>query len=62
VSRNPALRSLWCSKNKLTAEALNALFSGLPTRQDCTIGIAGNPGSNTCNRSIATEKGWKFNN
>jgi hypothetical protein len=60
VSKNTALTELWCNSNQLTTEALNALFSGLPAPSDGTILIGENPGSSTCNRSIATEKGWTF--
>ena len=46
------------SIKKLSAEALNSLFAGLATVSDETINISGNPGAATCDRSIATNKGW----
>jgi hypothetical protein len=49
-----------CRNNQLTADALNALFSGLPVHMDGTILIEENPGMNACNRSIAIRKGWHF--
>jgi hypothetical protein len=60
VSRNTALTELHCRNNQLIADTLNALFSGLPAQPYGTILIEKNPGSSTCNRSIATEKGWIF--
>jgi hypothetical protein len=60
VSRNKALILLGCGNNQLTEEALNALLSGLPHPPDGLIYIEDNPGSSTCNRSIATEKGWSL--
>ncbi|MDR0506353.1 MAG: hypothetical protein LBH32_06010 [Dysgonamonadaceae bacterium] len=68
VSKSTALTSLYCNNNKLTATALNALFQtlhnnnlldaqGMP--KDKVISIGGNPGANTCDRSIANGKGWR---
>jgi hypothetical protein len=51
---------LRCSWNQLTAAALNALFTSLPTVQSGIIYISANPGTDTCDRSIATNKGWRF--
>jgi hypothetical protein len=61
ISKNTALARLICSYNQLTAKALNALFSGLPAYSG-VIFMEDNPGSDTCtcNRSIATKKGWEF--
>jgi hypothetical protein len=56
VSRNTALTELKCTDNQLTATALNALFSGLPACKG-EIYIGNNPGSSTCDRSLAA-KGW----
>ena len=48
------------SNTLMDAAALNALFTGLPTAgtTNKTITITGTPGAATCNRSIATNKGW----
>lgn len=45
---------------QLGAEALNTVFTNLATAASGsqTITITGNPGAATCNRSIATAKGW----
>jgi hypothetical protein len=43
---------------KLSADALNELFTILPTVTGQTLTITGNPGTDTCNTSIATAKGW----
>jgi Leucine-rich repeat (LRR) protein len=59
VSRNTALTRLNCRNNQLTAEALNALFADLPAHSG-SIRIKDNPGSNACDRSLATDKGWIF--
>ena len=42
----------------MDAPALNELFDGLAPVPGKTIFIAGTPGADTCNRSIATAKGW----
>jgi surface protein len=44
---------------KLSAAALNDIFTGLGTASGAqTINITSNPGAATCTRSIATAKGW----
>jgi len=61
VSKCTALIYLDCSYNQLSASALNALFNSLPTRKsedEATISIFENPGSPTCDKTIATKKGW----
>jgi Leucine-rich repeat (LRR) protein len=58
VSRNTKLTVLNCHRNQLTATAINALFTSLPTVQEGYIFVSGNPGAATCDRSIATAKGW----
>ncbi|GHT23369.1 hypothetical protein FACS189464_3280 [Bacteroidia bacterium] len=43
----------------LTETTLNALFNILPiATSSAKIEIDGNPGTSTCNKSIATGKGW----
>ena len=70
VSGLAALESLDCDSNDLSAEALNQIFKDLPqgktfedkygnTKQS-TINIYGNPGKDTCDKSIAEKKGWKI--
>lgn len=46
------------SYTSLDATALNTLFGDLPTLSGKTINITGCPGAATCDRSIATAKGW----
>lgn len=47
------------TNNNLSATALNQLFTDLPTVPTArTINVRGNPGSSTCNTSIATAKNW----
>ena len=66
VSNNAKLGHLDCRHNNLSADALNSLFETLhyndltntkayPAKR---ILIYGNPGANTCNTSIAEDKGW----
>ena len=56
------LTRLDCSSNQLSAEELNAIFRNLPRALPFTYSnfahISANPGTDTCDRSIATEKGW----
>ena len=49
---------LYCS---LDATELNRIFTALPTVTGKTIYIKGNPGTATCNKTIATGKGWTVN-
>jgi Leucine-rich repeat (LRR) protein len=59
VSGSTALTYLNCLNNQLTSSALNALFETLHSNIGSkTIYIGGNPGTNGCDRSIATNKGW----
>ena len=44
--------------DKLSASAINTIFTNLPTVTGQTITILGNPGGGTCTPSIATAKGW----
>ena len=44
--------------DKLSASAINTIFTNLPTVTGQTITILGNPGGGTCTTSIATAKGW----
>ena len=61
VNRNVMLRRLVCSGNQLRAAALNALFETLiadDTGKSKFISINDNPGTDTCNITIAKNKGW----
>ncbi len=69
VSGLAALEYLDCIYNDLSAEALNQIFKDLPQRKtfedkygntkQSTINIYGNPGKDTCDKSIAEKKGWE---
>lgn len=60
VSKNIALESISCSNNQFTTAELNTLFGTLHRNNVPTklIQIGGNPGTATCDRSIAESKGW----
>ena len=61
VSRNVMLRFLACGGNQLNATALNALFETLiadDTGKSRFIQINDNPGTDTCDVTIAKNKGW----
>ena len=58
VSKNTALTWLDCSRNNLTSAALNQIFRDLPQVTSETIFMSGNPGTETCDKSIAENKGW----
>ena len=59
VSKNTALTWLDCSRNNLTSAALNQIFRDLPQVTSGTIYMSGNPGTETCDKSIAENKGWR---
>lgn len=61
VSKNTALTYLSCGGNNLTSSALNQIFRDLPQVTSGHISIYDNPGSNTCDKSIAENKGWEVN-
>jgi hypothetical protein len=52
---SPQINIRYCS---LDATALNTLFGDLPTLTGKTIDVRDNPGTATCNTSIASAKGW----
>jgi hypothetical protein len=75
VSAQGAFESLYINHNKFGKEALNDLFTALPsaiyTRTAATrmppppprpsmIAFAGNPGARGCNTEIITDKGWRI--
>ena len=60
ISNNILLKSLRCDDNQLQADALDELFRTLPKVDTlASITIRSNPGEFHCDRSIATDKGWK---
>ena len=60
ISNNILLTNLRCDDNQLQAVALDELFRTLPNvNTRASIMIRTNPGEFHCNRSIATDKGWK---
>ena len=58
VSGCTALTELDCLGNNLTSSALNQIFRDLPQVTSGYIHIYDNPGSETCDKSIAENKGW----
>lgn len=60
VSNNAALTILSCDSNRLSVDGLSSLFDTLHsnTVSESNIHIDCNPGTDGCNRSIATAKGW----
>ena len=70
VSNNTALWNLYCNDNLFTAAVLNALFGTLHSNTvyypwggeaQKRIFIGGNPGTGTCDKTIAESKGWTVN-
>lgn len=66
VSKNTALIRLRYCNNNLISAALNKIFADLPQGKRLSdypykskIYIYGNPGTDTCDKSIAEKKGWK---
>lgn len=63
LSNNKALQSITLTNNSaLTAVSLNNFFKALPTTisNNSTITLKGNVGDATCDKTIATNKGWTF--
>ena len=54
------LTTIYCDRNQLSTEALNNLFRTLNgiSPVSSAIWVFDNPGSDDCDTSIATEKGW----
>jgi len=61
VSGLNSLREFLCHTNNFDAEALDVLFESLHNNvvQEKSIDVRFNPGTDTCNPSIAENKGWK---
>ncbi|MDP2106173.1 MAG: hypothetical protein Q8J76_09290, partial [Desulfobulbaceae bacterium] len=45
-------------RNSLPVEEINRIFTALPVVTGKTINVLANPGYATCNKTIATAKGW----
>jgi Leucine-rich repeat (LRR) protein len=63
LTTSPLLQSLRCKNNMLLSAALNVMFESLhgnPIEIGKSMFIDENPGAGSCNRSIATKKGWVF--
>ena len=62
LSTNTALTTLYVRGNELAASALNSLFGTLHSNTGSkNIYILNNPGTATCDRSLATSRGWTVN-
>lgn len=63
VSKNKKLISIFLRSNQLDDNQLNLLFESLHPNKMIgkTIFIGGNPGTEKCDKSIATNKGWIVN-
>ena len=61
ASNNNELTTLNCNNNRLSAEVLNGVFETLNNKKvKKMIYINNNPGTETCDRNIAVDKGWEF--
>ena len=61
VSESNELITLICQGNQLTGSVLDNLFRMLPNNEgEKIISIIQNPGEESCNKSIAMDKGWRF--
>ena len=66
VQQNSSLLKLYCQSNNLSSGALNDIFENLhnnsisdPDWGGKTVKIGNNPGTDDCNKTIATNKGWE---
>jgi hypothetical protein len=50
---------LACYNNELSTDALNDLFVTLPVVKEGTVFFENNPGTDTCDITIAENKGWR---
>ena len=60
IEKAERLKYLNCSKNNLSASALNSLFESLPYSSYGEINYKENDGSETCDNSIVEDKGWNY--
>jgi len=61
ASNNTALKTILCQSNLFNGNTLNELFETLHSNTISGgkfISIGDNDGTNTCNLSIATNRGW----
>ncbi len=60
VGNNPKLRSIFIRSNQMDEKHLNRFFESLHGNEilEKSIFIGGNPGTQHCDLSIATDKGW----
>jgi Leucine-rich repeat (LRR) protein len=65
VSGCTELIRLLCNESQLAAAVLNTVFTALPDRSGAsyasTVFIADNPGTATCDKTIAQNKNWTVN-
>ena len=73
IENNPRLKNLkitfksgttaniYIRNNGLNGDSLNEFFRGLPNASNRTIFIKGTTGMDTCDKTIATAKGWTVN-
>ena len=64
IGKNIKLYLLNCDRNNFSEKALNALFVSLHNKRviynyEKSVYIYGNPGTNSCDKSIAEKKKWK---
>ena len=57
ISNSNAPETFKCFSNNLSATSLNTIFEMLPNKTGWLL-ISGNPGTSSCNASIAINKGW----
>jgi len=57
ISNGSAPTTFKCFSNNLSVTSLNTIFEMLPNKTGYLV-IGDNPGSSTCNASIALNKGW----
>ena len=60
ITSSPNLNTLQIQNNNLNNTVLNAVFEELPTLSG-TVSVGSNPGTGTCDTTIATGKGWTVN-
>jgi hypothetical protein len=60
LGQDQNIKAVYIQDNQLSATALNEIFTALPiVTNNSIIDINDNPGTFTCNKSIATKKGWR---
>ena len=51
-------QNVYLNNNDLSVDAIDEIFTNLPTVTSKTINVSNNPGSSGCDTTIATNKGW----